>query len=288
MKTRDGVLWSPANSGPLKHPKHAVTMHDTAVFDVPEAFSKPFRSWYEWLWPKLAHTTSVIFAPSEFSKERICERFKVAPEKVILTPNGVSPFFKRASDEDIQAMRTELSLPFPYILALGSADPRKDFAIIEKAAKAFVGKGMPEFLWVGGNAKQIFQSQDSKSAGASGPLHMRGYVADEYLPALYSGAEAFIFPSRYEGFGLPVLEAMACGTPVIASNIPPVLEVAGDAAIFFPVGNLDGLIDAIDEVFGDSAKAAVLGADGMRRSKLFTWEASAVVVRKALNTLAYS
>ncbi len=283
-KTRQGVLWSPANTGPVFHPCHAVTLHDCAVFDVPESFTQSFATWYRSLLPPLVDRAQVVLTVSEFSKERIQEYLKVPAEKIVVSGNGVSSEFSTIDEIEINKVRARFKLDFPYFLCVGSEDPRKNLPLLLRVAHIMDGKGYPHFVFVGGASPQVFAKTDLTQASSN--VHFLGSVDDSALPALYSGAEAFLFPSRYEGFGLPALEAMACGTPVLVSSLPSLKEIVGEAGYYFPELNEEGIVDTIESFCGDSTYRNRLSAEGLKRAAKFSWEGPTEIVQGVLDKLA--
>jgi glycosyltransferase involved in cell wall biosynthesis len=217
--------------------------------------------------PRSASRADRVFAVSERTKRDLVERYGISERKIIVTPNGVDPIFHpNGSAPDVP----------PYALFVGGIQPRKDpLTAIEALALADGDLG----LVIVGDEKRGGDEVRSavRRLGLEGRVQFIGYVEHEILASLYRGAACLVFPSRYEGFGLPVLEAMASGTPVVATTAGAVPEVAGDAAILVAPGDPAALADGVREAL---AKREQLVAAGLERARQFTW------VETARRTLA--
>jgi len=265
------LLWSPCNTGPIGYRRQVVTVHDCAFHDCPEAFSKPFRLWYEWLLPRLAHRVAKVITVSEFSRDRIVDLLGIPPEHVPVVPNAVSSNFCRTDKNTIVAMRDRLGLPNQYVLSLGSIEPRKNLNRLLQAWQLVHERLSGYFLVVAGGRSDVF-----REAFSSVPPNVlfTGYVDDRDLPALYSGASCFVYPSIYEGFGLPVLEAMACGTPVVCSNNTSLPEVYGDAALAIDPLDIEAIGLSIAEVVRDGDLRGAMSAKAIVQASRFSWDRS--------------
>src|ERR1700733_1860169 len=226
---RRRLLWSPGNTGPIAVSRQVLTVHDAASLDHPEWFERKFALWYGALLPRLVHKVRAIITVSHFSKERIVQLTGVDPTRVHVISNGVETRFQPADPEVVQKTKTKFGLSAPYILSVGSLEPRKNLQMLLKAWKSGSFDGAT--LAVVGASGHLFPKLkfDSPPAG----VRLLGSIEDEELPLLYSGAAGFVYPSLYEGFGLPPLEAMACGCPVACSVAASLPEVCGDAARYF-------------------------------------------------------
>jgi glycosyltransferase involved in cell wall biosynthesis len=281
---RGRVLWSPNNTGPVSTYRQVCTFHDLIPLDNPEWFSSQFSAWYGWLMPRLARRVAHIIAVSEFTRGRIVERFGVRPGKVTVIPNGIDKRFSLRPAEEIAAARKALGLPEGrYLLFVGSLEPRKNLGRLLQAWER-VQCRLPDDIWlVVAGAKgrsQVFSPVALQQLPAR--VHLTGYVGDESLPALYSGAVALVYPSLYEGFGLPPLEAMACGTPVITSRTTSLPEVTGDAAILVDPLDLDQIASAIARITTDSGLRTDLSRQGMARAANYSWDTAANATLKVL------
>ena len=219
--SRDGFLMNFCNCAPLIKRNQTVTIHDAAVSAVPHAFSLAFRTWYKMMFMWLGRSLKQIFTVSEFSKKELHKYYGIPLNKIHVTYNGIDHIKNLEVDEGI-IDREDLKEK-KYVLAVSSMNPSKNFSLVLDVARL-----MPdvEFIIAGGSNEKVF-----KSAGLDVPQNARliGYVSDEELMALYRHASVFVYPSLYEGFGIPPLEAMMCGCPVVVSDIEVFHEVYGDS-----------------------------------------------------------
>jgi len=271
----NSVLWSPANTSPLLVRNQAVTIHDLTPIEHPEWYRKSFAAWYRLFLPILARQARVIFTPSEYVKQRITKRFRV--ENVIVTPNGVD-----TSRFHPDAKQSAYEFPEKYIFFVGSLQPRKNLIALLKTWRV-IKNDFPE-LWlvVAGRAGNIFGDIKFDSDER---VRFLGYVAEEDLPGLYAKASLFILPSLNEGFGLPAIEAMASGTPVIVSDGGALPEVVGDAARIFKLADSDGLATAIRECLCNDELRSSLIEKGLEHVQKYSWQTSAELIWKTLNEI---
>jgi glycosyltransferase involved in cell wall biosynthesis len=278
------LLWSPSTTGPLAVKRQVVTIHDCAFFDQANCFSRAFAAWYQFLVPRLARAARQIIAVSEFSKQRIVELCRVPAEKVTVIYSGVGERFRPHSADEIAAVRIKLALPQRYILCVGSLEPRKNLARLLQAWQQVQPRLDGLSLVLVGAKSHVF-----RDIGMNQPppdVHLAGYLDDEHLPAVYSGAESFIYPSIYEGFGLPVIEAMASGVPVITSGVTALPEVAGDAAVYVDPMDVDSIAAGIQRVADDPRLRAELTARGRLRAAQFDWQRTAQETWQVLEAAA--
>ena len=283
FQLRGQLLWSPCNTGPLAVRNQVVTIHDATYADTPECFSRPFAAWYGFLLPRLARRVRRVQTVSAFSRRRLAERIGLAEADIDVVPNGVDARFAPPSPEAVAAVRARHGLPGPYVLALGSIEPRKNLATLLTAWRSVADRRPELTLAIAGGGNAIYGR-----VGLDGVPRVRalGYVDDAELPALYGGAEAFVFPSLYEGFGLPPVEAMGCGTAVVCSDATALPEVVGDAAVLVPPKEPDAIADAIVRVTDDTALRAALVVRGRARAASFSWDTSADLVWQSLTRAA--
>ncbi|MBV8378848.1 MAG: glycosyltransferase family 4 protein, partial [Verrucomicrobia bacterium] len=207
---RKKLLWSPGNTGPITVSRQVLTVHDAASLDHPEWFERKFALWYNALLPRLVRKVRSIITVSDFSRERIVRLTGVDAERVHVISNGVDSRFHPTDPQSIKQVRTRYELDSPYILFVGSLEPRKNLKLLLEAWQ--LGSFEGATLAIVGTSGHLFQTLQFD--GIQDGVRLLGRVEDETLPALYSGAAGFVYPSVYEGFGLPPLEAMACGSPI--------------------------------------------------------------------------
>jgi glycosyltransferase involved in cell wall biosynthesis len=284
---RDEVLWSPASSGPLAARNQVVTIHDISPIDHPEWFRSAFARGFGLQVPRLARRARLVLTSSRFSRERLIAVTGLPRERVVVVLPGVDGSrFQPPSRERTKAARRRYALPGEYLLAVGSRSPRKNLSVLDRAWRSMrrrhprlglvvVGEGTHTAPRDGLGDRPGSRSEDVD-------LRYLGRVPDADLPALYGGAAAFVYPSLYEGFGLPVLEAMACGTPVIASNRTGVPEAVGEAGLLVEPEDPDRLAMAIDEVLCHAERRVAMVARGLHRAAELSWERTATGVLETL------
>lgn len=271
---RQSMLWSPANTGPLTTRNQALTIHDLSPLEHPEWFRKNFAAWYRFFLPILAKRVRVVFTPSEYMKRKVCARFNV--NNVIVTPNGVDCTHFHPS-----ALQSKYDLPQNYILFLGTLEPRKNLNGLLKAWNEIKKDFKETWLIVAGTSGSVFKPL--KFTEDLERVCFLGYVEDQHLPGLYAGAMLFVLPSFEEGFGLPALEAMACGTPVLVSNGGALCEVVGNAGLVFDLSQVGNLSNAMREFLTNESLRADMQEKGLARSKTFSWRNTADLIWKTLN-----
>jgi glycosyltransferase involved in cell wall biosynthesis len=271
------VLWSPANAGPISLERQVVTVHDIAVLDHPEWFGKRFAAWYRWLVPRLARRVKRIIAVSEFTKSRLVDSLGVEASKIAVIPNGVDERFRQVSQVESCELRRRLPVPrSAYVLSVGSLEPRKNLARLLEAWARCVDR-IPPSVWlvISGvkGADQVFRNSPAMSLPRR--VHLTGYVPERELPALYRGALTLVYPSVYEGFGLPALEAMASGVPPIVGDNTSLPEIVSDAGLTIDPHNVDAIADAIIRMVNDIDLREELSRRSLARCRLFDWNKTA-------------
>jgi len=282
------VGWIPSNSGPLSVRHQVVTLHDLVVVDHPESLGSAYRNWYKFLLQRLIPNVDCVITVSNFSRDRIMDAYKVAPDRVRAIHNGVDARFVPADEAQIQQAVGKLGIPSrSYVLSVCSLEPRKNLRRLLMAWESIAGKIDPQtYLVLAGQqgARQVFADLDLGKIPER--VHFAGRVPDEDLPALMSGASVFVYPSIYEGFGLPPLEAMACGAPSVASNTTAMAEVlAGAAALVDPL-DPEAIGDAILRLVSSGELRNEMITKGRARASSFTWARAAQRTMAVLNEVA--
>ena len=250
-----------------------VTLHDVAHLDLPRVFSRAQRRYRRWAYDGSARRANLVVTVSEFSRQRIVERLGVAPERIAAIPHGIDhATFAPASDESGPVVS---GLPERYLLYPANLWPHKNHLRLLDALAAVNDPDLHLVLTgqIYGRLRTVVAH--ARRRGLRSRLHHLGHIPRERLAALYRRATAMVFPSLYEGFGQPPLEAMACGCPVAASDRGAVAEVCGEAALGFDPDDVDSIAGAVGRVAGDEALRARLREAGMARAAEFSWERSA-------------
>jgi glycosyltransferase involved in cell wall biosynthesis len=260
----DALLYSPANLAPILCPRNAVVIHDVAALRYPEAYSRAYVAYQRRLLPRIAQRARILLTVSEFSRDELVDVLGVAVERVRVIPEGVDERFRPSAD--VASVRSRHGLDRPYVLALGTASARKNVSILDRLAPALRERGL-ELVLAGSDRGYLRGSVTS--------VRRLGYVSELDLPALYAGARAFVMPSLYEGFGLPCLEAMACGTPVVAADAGALPETCGDAAVIVPADDVAATVDALLTTCLQEEQRAHMIQAGLRRAAEFPWSGTA-------------
>jgi glycosyltransferase involved in cell wall biosynthesis len=267
------TLLSLCNIGPLFARRQVVMMHDVAVYDLPENYSWKFRLWYRVAFSVLKRTASHIVTVSEFSKKRIMARLGIDASRISVVLNGVDHLDKIVPDA---AILSRLNLQKDtYVLAVGNLSVGKNLARVLAAIEKLSEHHDWKFVVVGGCDLRVFNPKAKAGYEMSKNIVAAGFVSDGELRALYENAACFLFPSLYEGFGLPPLEAMACGCPVIVSREASLPEVCGDAAMYCDARSVDDIADKVTQMMGDAAAREVWRARGRDHAHAFRWDRSA-------------
>ncbi|MFZ5783494.1 MAG: glycosyltransferase family 4 protein [Pseudomonadota bacterium] len=264
---RDAVLVSLTNSAPLLHPHQLVVVHDAAIRAHPSDYRWAYRTWYRILYATLRRTSARFVSVSAFSAAEVARHFGLAADRITVVPNAAEQFERLPPDCSILR---RLNLPERgYILVVGGQSGRKNLALVEQAVARL--ENCPPLVVAGGGASRAFAA---KVSGMAGSVFLE-HISDGAIKALYEHALCLVFPSRYEGFGLPPLEAMACGCPAIVSRAASMPEVCGDAALYCDPDRPDTLAANIRLLASDPALRSRLVERGARRARLFSWESSA-------------
>jgi glycosyltransferase involved in cell wall biosynthesis len=255
------LLLNPANLAPLAFPRNAIVIHDAAALRNPEWYSPAYARWQARVLPVLAKRARLVITVSEFSRAELRALLGVDAHVV---PGGVDPRFH--PDADPGPAKAALHLTRPYVLTVASRTRRKNLASLAATARRLGNAGID--LVAAGGARPQFADE------AGTPARALGHVPDDHLPGLYAGASAFVLPSLHEGFGLTCLEAMACGTPVVAARAGALPETCADAARYADPRDPDAIADQVEQAIHDD----LLREAGPRRAATFTWERTATAL----------
>jgi alpha-1,3-rhamnosyl/mannosyltransferase len=262
-------------SGPL-----VMTVCDLSVLLYPESHPPQRVAWFERGFLPAVTRAARIITISHYVKGEIVERLGLPPERVDVTCLAADPHFRPMGPEEIGPLLRARGLPERYVLTVGTVEPRKNLATLLRAYAALppkLSQAHPLVIvgmqgWVGDTSHYGELAALASQLGLADKVIFAGYVPDEELPAVYAGATVFVFPSLYEGFGLPPLEAMACGAPVISSNAASLPEVVGEAGLLVEPTDAATLTSAIEQVLSDDALRAALSSRGPQRAREFSWE----------------
>jgi glycosyltransferase involved in cell wall biosynthesis len=270
---RAALIYCPANLAPVASRRNVVVIHDLAALAHPDWYSRAYVAWQRVVLPAVARRARLVLTVSRFSRDEIATRLGVPAESIAVVPNGVSSAFSPAADP--APARAALGLERPYVLALATRSARKNLGVLARAATA-LGELEVELVTAGGGRGYL-------RGGGQSPGRALGYVPEQLLPGLYAGARAFALPSLYEGFGLPCLEAMASGTPVVAADRGALPETCGGAALLADPDDPDAFAEALLRAAGRGGEG--LRAAGLERARAFTWERTAELADRAIGEL---
>ncbi|MFQ3623828.1 MAG: glycosyltransferase family 1 protein [Acetobacteraceae bacterium] len=272
---RGAWLLSLGNTAPLAAgARQTVLIHDAGAFDTPDSYATSFRLWYRMLHRTLPRLGARLVTVSSFSRGRLAAALGVEASTIAVIPEGAEHILRDAPDRTVLDRNGLAARRF--VLAVGTGAAHKNLGLLAAARERLAARGIA--LAVAGRADPaVFRT----AGGLAGAVSL-GRVSDGELRALYGAAAALLFPSRYEGFGLPPIEAMACGCPVIAGAAGAVPETVGDAALLFAPTDAAALCAALDRLFDEHGLADRLRAAGAARAARFTWRAAAEALRETL------
>jgi glycosyltransferase involved in cell wall biosynthesis len=259
--------------------RKVVTVHDLAFLEHPEYAVPSLAAYLKKVVPEAVASADVVAAVSQTTGQALIDHLKTPREKITVIPNGVGAYFRRITDPVILgATRNKYGLKHPLVLGVGTLEPRKNHIGLVKAfAQAQKKKGGPAMLALAGGKGWLYEEtrQVVSELKLENKVRFLGRVSDLELITLYSLADVFAFPSFSEGFGIPPLEAMACGAPVITSNTSSLPEVAGDAALLVDPHDVKALGHSITRLLEDEQLREELRQKGYQRARQYTWSASA-------------
>jgi glycosyltransferase involved in cell wall biosynthesis len=259
--------------------KSVVTIHDTDFLDIPEYLDPEWVAYKDKFTRLSTKRAKLIITVSHYIKNKIVRCLKVPANKIRVIYHGVSKHFYPNKDKLlIKRITGKYGIMGPYILFVGTFHKNKNLIRLLEAFKHLkISTKLPHRLVLAGGKGGLYEDvlDSIVKFELTELVYLPEYISDEDLPILYNGADSFVFPSLFEGFGMPVLEAMACGTPVITSNLCSLPEVVGDAALRIDPYSTDSIAEGIYKVLSDSRLYNELVSRGLERAKQFSWEKTA-------------
>jgi glycosyltransferase involved in cell wall biosynthesis len=257
-------------------------VHDLSFMRVPECSQPSLRAYLLRVVPSSVRRADLVLADSDSTRSDVIELLGVSPDRVRVIYPGVDACFRRVQDTRLLAdVRQRYHLPERFVLSVGTLQPRKNLArLIEAYAQARLDADVK--LVIAGGTGWMYEGifRRVEELRLQNEVYFPGYVVEEDLPALYSLADLFVFPSLYEGFGLPPLEAMACGTPVVTSNVSSLPEVVGDAALMVDPRDVEALANAMGQALGEPSLRTAMVQRGRAQAQGFTWARAAERLRR--------
>jgi glycosyltransferase involved in cell wall biosynthesis len=262
------LLLNLCNSGPLLYRRQVTVLHDAAPTRVPDSYSRSFVAWYRLMAPRIGRVSQRVLTVSEFSRRELCDAYRIPAGKIGVVSESGEHMLRVQEDEGAVAPTLNGR---PFVLAVGSLNRHKNFRLVAEAAR-LIGDAQFDIVVVGGGDSRVYGA--GKDALPGFVKHL-GYVSDGELAALYRRAACFVYPSRYEGFGLPPVEALALGCPVIASRLPAIQEACGDAVLYTSPDDPAELARLLARITTDATLRASLRERGRARTEELTWRATA-------------
>jgi glycosyltransferase involved in cell wall biosynthesis len=268
-----------------------VTVHDVSFLERPEYFTASRAMQLRITVARSVKRAARVLTVSEFARESIVRAYNLPPEKIVVTPDAASPSFRAVNPAGArQKVRERFHISKPFVLAVGDLQPRKNHIGLIRAFSRLI-KDQPQLqhdlvlagkdTWFGGRVREA-----AKESCLEGRIHFTGFVSDDDLLQLYNACDCFAFPSFYEGFGIPVLEAMTCGRAVICSNSSAIPEVADGAALLFDPSDCDQIVRALADVLMEHELRARMERLGLKRASYFSWRKTAEMTLKVYREVA--
>lgn len=270
---RTGLLLNLAGSAPMLAIRQVCLWHDAAVFDRPQAYTPAFSAWYRFAFRWLSGRAEQLLTVSAFSRGRLARQLHLPEERIGIVPNGAEHLL--AVPADVSVLRRLGLESVNYFLAVGSRNPNKNLELLLSAWNGVTATPMPRLVIVGSEDNLVFAGTVRAGDIRASTVVDAGAIDDAELRALYEHASALVFPSLYEGFGLPPLEAMACGCPVLCSHAASLPEVCGDAALYFDPLSTEQISAAMNRLLRDAELRASLRERGYAQARRFSWRLAA-------------
>lgn len=261
--------------------RYVVTIHDLVPLFFPELVPKKHLLFFRMFMKRVAHTADLIITDSEHSKRDIVQYLKTPPDKIRVIYLGFDQHYQRVQDQNrIAQVLTRYGVRQPYLLFVGVIEPKKNLErLVEAYTLLQTASTIPKEtqLVIAGGEGWLSERlhRNVQDSGLTQQILFPGFIPDDHLPALYSGAEAFVFPSIYEGFGLPVLEAMSCGVPVVTANVSSLPEIVGKAGIVVDPYQPEAIAQGIARVLSDRQLQEQMREKGYRQAQKFSWQRTA-------------
>lgn len=264
------LLISFTGCGPLNYDNQIMTIHDVSHERYPQWFSKNYYRFYHFMMPRIGRKAHAVLTVSEFSKDEIVDTLGLDKDKIHVIHSNV-PFHNKPSKDEILNFRHNPDAE-RYIIAVSSMDPRKNFVRLVEAFDKIEDKSVK--LYIIGMSFKAFNTPDLQKL-INERVHLPGYIPDEALQAMYQNALLSVYPSLYEGFGLPPLESMTYGCPAINSSIPALREVSEDAALYVDPYDVEDMTIKINQLLEDESLRQALRLKGLEQIKKYSWDKSA-------------
>lgn len=264
------LLISFTGCGPLNYDNQIMTIHDVSHERYPQWFSKNYYRFYHFMMPRIGRKAHAVLTVSEFSKDEIVDTLGLDKDKIHVIHSNV-PFHNKPSKDEILNFRHNPDAE-RYIIAVSSMDPRKNFVRLVEAFDKIEDKSVK--LYIIGMSFKAFNTPDLQKL-INERVHLPGYIPDEVLQAMYQNALLSVYPSLYEGFGLPPLESMTYGCPAINSSIPALREVSEDAALYVDPYDVEDMTIKINQLLEDESLRQALRLKGLEQIKKYSWDKSA-------------
>ncbi len=263
------MLLNLCSMAPYYYPNNIITVHDITFERYPKTFATSFRTFYHFMIPMLCRKAKIVITVSKFSRDEIASFYNLDKEKIIVIYNAVGKSFVSDPDEKLKQNK--------YYLAVSSVKENKNFATILAAFDRLKVDECRLYI-IGDCASNTFKSMNLEPCKMNQRIKILGRVTDEELVKYYSNAIAFIFPSLYEGFGIPTIEAQACGCPVIASDRSALPEILGDSAILCDPFDIENISKSMESLYKDETYRNMLIEKGYQNIKRFAWDTSAMEI----------
>ncbi len=255
--------------------RQVLTIYDLSLLTMPHYHPRERVAYFRLFFSRRLSRLDHVITISTYIRDEVLRTLPLEPHRVTAIPLAASPVFFPRTEKTVKSVVERYGIQSPFVLAVGTLDPRKNLSLIFRALPLVWRSPLSVVVvgWEGWGHREL--RSHLRSAGTSCAIRFLGYLPDDDLAALYSGASCLVYPSLYEGFGLPVLEAMSCGCPVICSNRASLPEVAGDAAWFISPDDPYQLAEALERLLADKKERLRMVEQGLRRARMFSWQATA-------------